>query len=249
MIVNEKEALEYLNELFTQAANKKIIESADGIEYGVNNGGDLQQLKPATGTRSPLKLHTLSGVVDYVEHNAERQDAKLILHIINEGQIELVNSLDQYDNRETLIESEAIVPDIPFDRFIPAEELIIMLQARFVNTPDREILMKVLGNLREENVTNASDDGISQAVTVKTGVASQENVKVPNPVVLQPYRTFAEIEQPASNFIFRMHDGMLGSLIESDGGYWRNDAIQRIKAYFEAELVAYLESDYIRIIA
>jgi len=245
----EKAALEYLSELAQEAASKKIIKTEDGIEYGIDGQGDLTQLRPANGVRNALTLHTLSGVVAYVKNNAERQTARLILHIVNETHVELLNSLDQYDNRETLIKSDAIVPDISFDNFIAAEQLIIILQSQFVNTSDREILMKVLGNLKEENVKNASDDGVSQAVTVKTGVASAGDVRVPNPVELQPYRTFAEIEQPTSKFIFRMHDGMRGALIESDGGYWRNDAIQRIKEYFEKELKTEIGSIYIRIIA
>ncbi|MCL5458062.1 hypothetical protein M3M33_05165 [Loigolactobacillus coryniformis] len=245
----EKEALEYLSELAQEAASKKIIKTEAGIEYSIDGQGDLTQLRPSNGVRNALALHTLSGVVDYVKNNAERQTARLILHIVNETHVELLNSLDQYDNRETLIKSDAIVPDISFDNFIAAEQLIIILQSQFVNTSDREILMKVLGNLKEENVKNASDDGVSQAVTVKTGVASAGDVRVPNPVELQPYRTFAEIEQPTSKFIFRMHDGMRGALIESDGGYWRNDAIQRIKEYFEKELKTEIGSKYIRIIA
>ena len=32
------------------------------------------------------------------------------------------------------------------------------------------------------------------------------DVIVPNPVLLAPYRTFQEIEQPFSNFVFRMAD-------------------------------------------
>lgn len=248
-MIEQREALEFFAELAQEANENKIVETHAAVEYGINGAGDLIQLRPQLGVRNALKLHTLSGVVDYIQNNAERRDAKLILHIINEERVELINSLDQYDNRETLVQADAIVPSIPFDDFITAERLIIILQARFVNTPDREILMKVLGNLKEENVMNASDDGVSQAVTVKTGVASAGDVRVPNPVELQPYRTFAEVEQPTSKFIFRMHDGMQGALIESDGGYWRNDAIQRIKEYFEKELQSEIGAKYIRIIA
>lgn len=241
----EKEALQYLVEL----GSKKIVKSATGAEYGVVDGRYLQQLHPQTGVREVLGLHTLSGVVDYIQKNEERRDAKLILHVVNDHRVRLINSLDKYNNREVLLQADAIVPEIPFGNFIEAEQLLIILQAQFVNTPDRKILMKVLGNLREENVKNANDDGVSQAVTVKTGIASQGEVRVPNPVELQPYRTFAEVEQPASKFIFRMHPGMKGSLIESDGGYWRNDAIQKIKEYFTKKLAEEIKSDYVRIIA
>ena len=54
-----------------------------------------------------------------------------------------------------------------------------------------------------------------------------------------PYRTFLEIEQPSSNFVFRI-DGS-GSvpeftLIEADGGLWINQSKERIKEYLVGEL-------------
>ena len=45
------------------------------------------------------------------------------------------------------------------------------------------------------------DDGVSQRATVSRGAHGKTDVKVPSPVVLQPYRTFIDIEQPASPFI------------------------------------------------
>ena len=36
------------------------------------------------------------------------------------------------------------------------------------------------------------------------------DVIVPNPVKLRPYRTFAEIEQPESSYVFRIKDGDRG---------------------------------------
>jgi hypothetical protein len=51
-------------------------------------------------------------------------------------------------------------------------------------------MLKVVGNIQEDNVKSVSDDGTSQAVVARIGVASVGNVEVPNPVTLAPYRTF-----------------------------------------------------------
>jgi hypothetical protein len=83
-------------------------------------------------------------------------------------------------------------------------------------------------------------------VTVKTGIAKIEDVFVPNPVVLAPYRTFPEIAQPESKFIFRMQTGPTAALFEADGGAWRNEAMGRIKAWLEEQLA---EFKYIKIIS
>lgn len=91
-------------------------------------------------------------------------------------------------------------------------------------------------NLKEETIQSIGDDGISQAATIKTGVATVEDVKIPNPVVLIPRRTFVEVEQPESQFVFRMQSGPTCALFEADGGAWRNEAMLNIKKYLEANL-------------
>lgn len=86
-----------------------------------------------------------------------------------------------------------------------------------------------------ENVKNVLSKH-SQKVTVKTGVASVSDAVVPNPVTLAPYRTFPEVEQPESKFIFRMKEGPTAALFEADGGAWRNTAILGIKEYLKEAL-------------
>ena len=50
-----------------------------------------------------------------------------------------------------------------------------------------------------------------------------------------------EIEQPVSEFIFRMAEkqGITCALFEADGGAWKNAAMQNIKKYLEFELADY----------
>ena len=111
-----------------------------------------------------------------------------------------------------------------------------MLQSSFTDSGDKEVLQKYTGLVRDEAVKETGDDGISQAVTIKTGVASVGQAVVPNPVTLAPYRTFPEVDQPLSKFIFRMQEGPKAAIFEADGGAWRNQAIKNIKEYLEKEL-------------
>ena len=75
---------------------------------------------------------------------------------------------------------------------------------------------------------------------MKTGIASKGEAIVPNPVILQPYRTFVEVPQPYSQYIFRMkqdkYDGIQCALFEADGGAWKIEAMKEIKAYLEEQL-------------
>ena len=67
-------------------------------------------------------------------------------------------------------------------------------------------------------------------------MAKVADVVVPNPVTLAPYRTFLEVEQPASKFIFRIKEGGQLALFEADGGAWQHEAILNIKNYLIEQL-------------
>ena len=142
--------------------------------------------------------------------------------------------------RDDLLSVRADLPDgFPFERYMDLETFNIMLQSRFVDTNDRAALLALTANVVDENVKSYGDDGISQVASVKSGVTSVADVKVPNPVLLRPFRTFAEVDQPESKFIFRMRkgdDGVTAALIEADGGAWKIEAIQNIAEYLRNNL-------------
>lgn len=78
-------------------------------------------------------------------------------------------------------------------------------------------------------------------MTARSGIARVEEISVPNPVFLAPFRTFREITQPLSPFVLRMKQGREGglptvALFEADGGKWKLDAIQFIRDYLEGKI-------------
>jgi len=64
----------------------------------------------------------------------------------------------------------------------------------------------------------------------------KEKGKAPNPVTLRPYRTFSEVEQPASLFVFRIDKQANMALFEADGKHWVADAVGNIAAYLKEQL-------------
>lgn len=148
-------------------------------------------------------------------------------------------------DRETLVIVRARVPEFYFNRFINQEEFCINMQSKFIDdtATDRALLLKFAGTVESGTLAEYGDDGVTQKATVKTGIASKGDAIVPNPVKLKPYRTFLEVDQPASEFVFRMkqdkYDGVLCALFEADGGAWKMEATERIKKYLESELKEY----------
>lgn len=226
---NIKEALQYLVGL----GETKILE-VDGKKFSTKEIFSVRDPKPAV-----IETTTLTALVDYLKSNIDTKcSEKLLIHVVDPATVILYSALRGDKDREAYIKSEALTPNnIKFNRFLDTEEFNIMLQSSFVENEDRNLLLKVIGNIQDKAVKEVGDDGVTQAVTVKTGVAHVDNVKVPNPVTLAPYRTFPEIEQPESKFIFRMQTGPAAALFEADGGAWRNQAMKEIKDYLTNELV------------
>ena len=75
---------------------------------------------------------------------------------------------------------------------------------------------------------------------MKQGARGKVDDIVPNPCRLRPIRTFTEVEQPASLFVFRLEQGsnetVTGALFEADGGAWKLEAMSNIKRYLDEEL-------------
>jgi len=227
------------------------MENRDALEYLVNLGEKKEpiiELDQGTFSRvslnrvtepvaSKLTVSTLTGLVDYIKTNVDHLEGKLLIQVKSPEEVALYSPLNADREREKYVSAEAILPNnVVYDRFLDTERFNIMLQSAFVNNKDKEILLKYTGLIQDDAVKTIGDDGVSQQVTVKTGVASVGQAVVPNPVTLAPFRTFPEVEQPESKFIFRMKEGPSAALFEADGGAWRNKAILNIKAYLEKEL-------------
>lgn len=232
-----KEAIQYVVGL-----GKRETVDFEGLKYTTDR---LELIQPPIAT--PIEVTTLSGLVDYIKSNADKKSSdKLIIHIQSPSKVVLRSELNNQRERENYVICNALLPRIEFDRFLSTDKFNILLQSAFVKNDDRDVLLKVAGNVKESAVKQVGDDGVTQAVTMKTGVATLQDVIVPNPVALAPFRTFNEIEQPESNFVYRMEEGPKCAIFEADGGAWRNDAMKKIKIYLQEELK---EIDNIEIIS
>lgn len=231
----EAEALKFTAEQAVTANGQRILIS-DGRKFLVDGNGDVNEFRPNDGARKALEVHTLTAVVDYISKTSERTKSRLIVQVQDEDHVKVLGELDGFGNRETLLIAEALHPDYPFGRWLEAEPFIIALQSQFVATEDSKVLLKFVGNLKDEAAQTLVDDGVSQIATARTGVASVGKVMVPNPISLRPFRTFPEIGQPQSDFVFRMHEGPTLALFTADGDQWRNEAIANVADYLKNEL-------------
>lgn len=233
-----EKALKYL--VGIGEANIKEVTLPDGTKQTYSDK-PLNMLTKRIHRADVLHMHTLSSLVEYIKANIDTMAPKMIIHVESPEKVSLYSQLDEERKRECIVEVYAQVPEFGYERFIDHEAFTINVQSKFFEDPntDEALLLKFAGTVEQGSVVEYGDDGITQKATVRQGIASKTDAVVPNPVSLRPYRTFIEVEQPLSQFIFRMKDvhGIQCALFEADGGAWKNAAISNIKNYLESELV------------
>jgi hypothetical protein len=191
-----KEAIEKILSL-----GKYDVQIINGRVYSSGPTG-IATIKPPKA--ETLAINTLTGIVDM-----KLIKEKVMLHVFDHKTVHAVD-LDYSDGwltRSVHLSAVHESPVFPFGQFYGVEDFIIAMQSMFVQDATTALILKIIGNVKDEGVSNFSDDGVTQKVTAKTGISVVGNVQVPNPVTLRPYRTFMEIEQPASTFVFRMKGG------------------------------------------
>lgn len=194
-----------------------------------------------------INVRSLSGLVDYVKSSFDHE-RPLMIHVKSPTEVYVFDSLNDVNDRRTYVKAGALLPTITFERFIDREEFQIMLQACFVQNEQKLTVLKVISSIVEDSGVTTIDDGLSQRVTAKTGVATVENINIPNPVSLKPFRTFAEVSQPESEFVLRLKEGGRVALFEADGGAWELNAMANIAAYLGQELETEIEAKKVYII-
>lgn len=208
--------------------------------YSTSKLYDIRDPLPET-----LVFTTLTSLCEYARHILE--SGSYFFQVTNEGLVEIVfNQLDKWGQKHVIARADLhnYPETFAFDDFLNQEDFIIGLMSQFVSSQMREKLLAVIGNMSNENITNANDDGVTQSVAMKAGVVLKSRAELPNPVMLKPFRTFIELDQPESPFILRVKQQGSGTvptvaLFEADGGAWKLDAIAKAKAFLTKELPAW----------
>ena len=227
----------------------------------VKHGGGVYADKPLYQMKKAdfptLKLNTLESIVRYVQKIGDERESEyceaaepiimhaepIIIHIESATCVALKDIANVGDGkRDCMVLATAEVPKFQYGEFHDAESFNIALQSKFLDTEDKATILQVVGNLKEDAVRTMTDDGVSQVTAVRTGVATVADVKVPNPVSLRPFRTFIEVDQPESRFIFRMREGGRCAIFEADGGAWKLEAKKNIYNYLKEQLDKEVES-------
>jgi hypothetical protein len=220
---------------------ESAILDVHGEKYVRNpDTGALTKVEGPDYVPGVLKLVTLQSLIDYIRDNPDGEDIRAggKRFVVIEGPTAInygTGAGGPYKRRAMLARADAVVPDLQFGRAMSVEAFIVMLRTHFQPTDGVKALIDVFSHIDAQNSVLLSDDGLSQTVTVNRGVRGKEGARIPNPMPLQPHRTFSEVIQPETPFLIRLQGGGNGSLptvtlTEADMGQWRLAAIANVKA-------------------
>jgi hypothetical protein len=217
-----KEAIAYITGLAVQAEKPEILE-IKGRTYCTRSL--TRYGKPDKA--EPIKATTLTSLIDYITKRRDELRESMIVQVVSPTEVRLYSGLLEERDREELFIATALLPHFEYGQEYDQEHFLVSLQSCFANTADefaddREAVAVLASNVVNTQAAAFSDDGITQQAVIKTGITTKEQALVPNPVKLTPYRTFLEVPQPQSDFIFRISEGRGGApsfkLVAADGG-------------------------------
>lgn len=243
-----KQAIEFITALAVKAEKPEKIEF-NGKTYCTK---DLRRYGKADKAE-PIKATTLTSLVDYIKESREELRERMIIQVVDPETVLLYSGLLEERDRETLFRVDALLPRFEYGREYEQEAFLIAMQACFMPSEHRSAVTILASNIVNTEQETYSDDGTTQQVVMQSGITTKEKALVPNPVTLIPYRTFLEVEQPASEFIFRVSKGRSGvpvfKLVDADGGLWKAQAMDNVKQYLMKALQDIPNREQITIIA
>lgn len=243
-----KQAIEFIAGLAVKAEKPEVLE-IDGRTYCTKSLSRYDKPPKA----DPIKATTLTSLVDYIKESRNELRERMIIQVVSATEVKLYSGLLPERDREVLFEATALLPNFEYGREYEQEAFLVSMQSCFAPSDDREAVTVLASNIVNTQQAQYSDDGITQQAVIKTGITTKENALVPNPVRLIPYRTFLEVAQPASEFVFRIREGHGGApvfkLVAADGGRWKAQAMDNVKRYLVEALADIPDREQITIIA
>jgi hypothetical protein len=227
-----KNALEYLVSL-------KPNQTYQIDDYAYSDH-ELHRIDPPRYYKKTLSFGSLDAIVKMIRNEIEdyrvtEGGLPVFIQVAAYNRVEVFTRPDLTETRE--FPYNAICDDADFQPgWRTQDKAIIELKSRFLPTADTEYLIDLISRINNDQGVRSEDNGVSQTVTVKSGISLMSTEKVKPRLALQPFRTFREVDQPVSEFILRLDEQKGVGIFEADGGIWKMEAKDNIQKYFEEKL-------------
>lgn len=171
----------------------------------------------------------------------EKVDTTIMVQAKSYKSVEVMTTYLPDFSRNILYRAEADAPGLRTG-FRGREVALIELRSLFIPNEGTAYLLDLLSRMTDENSVSTKDNGVTQTVEARQGVALNALVEVKPRVMLRPFRTFLEVEQPESEFLLRVDPDEGIGFFEADGGIWKLEAKKNIADYFNTNLADLIQA-------
>ena len=229
-----KEAIEKI-----ETMAKPLIHTIDDAQFAINADGSYTQIRADLDFAQGISLYSLDALIKMIKTEAiSRYQTPIYIEAMGHDVVSCFlqpNEKLRY-HRPTLYTVNAKdVPGWSEEEQLSYEQALIAARTRFQHNDDTMYLLKLLSEISNGAKVTFSDNGVATTVVTQKGVALQGSEPIKPIVSLKPYRTFQEIDQPASEFHIRISERGI-KFIEADGGMWKLVARQTITKYLSEHL-------------
>ena len=221
-------------EKLIEVAGKYQIEEINDHKFHVSSRGVKRLDYPEFET---LEVFSLDSLLTGMKSRKNSEDC-----FVNIDSYDKVSVLklehSQNCKLQVMMKSDAaeIFESFPYGQKLNQEDFVINLLSKFVADKERDELLKLVSSVTDGETKTSDDDGVSQTVTMKSGISLVQQKVVRNIWNLKTYKTFPEVEQPVIPYVLRVYKGGAGpvfALHECDGGLWKVQTVGRIKDYLK----------------
>ena len=234
---------DFVNKLVELAAPTTV--EVDGSVYSNQELVHIQDKKPMPRC---IDLTGLDSICKMVRNEADHVGLQIFIQVKDYKSVSVFTSLDSDEDRLYLYKCVADTPAVTTDRYMSYEKAVIELRSLYIPNEGTKYLLQILSSISNESRVTSTDNGVTQQVEARSGIALNTMVKIEPRVTLQPFRTFIEVEQPASEFLLRISErGEIG-FFPADGGVWKLEATRNVADYFETNLHDLIETGTVVVI-
>lgn len=223
-----------IKEIVKLAVEANAIKVVDGVNYFQNGHGHLAEVFPSP---MPLiKIGSLTGLVDFVHSIGSYADR--MIFVVDHKTVAYTEMMVDPKTKQRQGHAQAMFEldeEFQFGRKYKHDEFMVKLICMFMKTDRQQNFIEKVSTIKLVNTDDSHDTGATNKKSQSLGVEIAGDAKEFS-VNLKPFRTFPEIDQPESPFIFRVDNEKYCALHECDGGAWKNQARLKIKQYLADKL-------------
>lgn len=223
----------------------KIVSLKETKTFDINGqtyaDAPLTRIPPHVDRPDEITVSGLDSICKLIRTELSKVGTTVMVQVKGSGLVEVMTTyLDDF-SRNMLYCAKADAPGLRTG-WRDRETALIELRSLFIPNEGTAYLLDLLSRMTDENSVSTNDNGVTQTVSTRQGVALNALVEVKPRVMLCPFRTFLEVEQPESEFLLRVDADKGIGLFEADGGIWKLEAKKNIAEYFQSAMGDLIQS-------